>query len=209
MNKENMFKLIKELPFDKKVVVYKEGNVELFLLRPSKVKKRFQDYDKKKNLQLWLNDSYREFIPNHLRVFIDLNLRIRSRPDLKKRLLLAFDNIYYGKDPEEELKELSKEDFEHFLNPLIAIGYCAQIFVIEQEWAYNKVSKYEPPSLFFQGWIREFIDNPKEIDNLCMSVCNRQSPLTNYTNKENKKHKNFERDLKVLWYIEKDGKTHN
>lgn len=198
-----MFKLIKELPFDQKKVIYREGKTELFLFRPSKLKKRFENYDKQKNFQLRLNDGYREFIPNHLRVFIDLNLRVRSRPDLKEELLLAFDNIFYGKDPEKELKKLLQERFEHFLNPLISIGYCAQIFIIEQEWAYNKISKYDPSSLFFQGWVREFIDNPKEIDNLCMSVCNRQSPLTNYTNLENKKHKKFEANLKSLWYLEK------
>ena len=202
MNKAEMFKLIKELPFDQKRVIYKEGKTELFLLRPSKLKKRFEKYDRQKNFQLKLNDGYREFIPNHLRVLIDLNLRVRSRPDLKRELLLAFDNIFYGKDPEKELMKLSQEHFEHFLNPLIAIGHCAQVFIIEQEWAYNKVSKYEPTSLFFQGWVREFIDNTKEIDNLCMSVCNRQSPLANYTKLENKKHKRYQTNLGPLWYLE-------
>ena len=196
-----MFRLIKELPFDERKVVYKEGKTELAIYRPSKLKKRFEKYDKEKNFQLWLNDE-RGFIPNHLRVFIDLNLRARSRPDLKKKLLLAFDNIFYGKDPEKELKELSKEHFEHFLNPLTIIGYCAQIFIIEQEWAYYGKSNFEPPSLFFQGWMREFIDNPKEIDNLCMSVSNRQPPLAKYTYLENKKHKKFETNLKPLWYLE-------
>ena len=121
MNKEGMFKLIKKLPFDKKESIYKEGKTEIFLFRPSKLKKRFQNYNKEKNFQLILNDGDREFIPNHLRVFIDLNLRIRSRPELKKKLLLAFDNIFYGEDPEEELKELSKEKFPPFTARLVKI----------------------------------------------------------------------------------------
>ena len=53
----------------------------------------------KKNFQIWLKEGEREFRPNHLRVMIDLNLRIRSRGDLKERLLFAFDNIFYGRDP--------------------------------------------------------------------------------------------------------------
>ena len=140
---------------------------------------------------------------------IDLNLRIRSKPELKKKLLLAFDNIFYGKDPEKELKELSKENFEHFLNPLVIIGYLAQLFLIEQEYVYHKESMFDPPTLFLQGWIRQFIDSPKEIDNLCMSVCNRQTPKVSYVNLENKKDKKYTPNLKPLWYLEDSSKKEN
>jgi len=201
MNKQAMFKIIKELPFDTNKVVYKKDDLEVYLFRPSNLSKRFEDYDVKKNFQIWLKEGERTFRPNHLRVMIDLNLRIRSRPDLKKKLLLAFDNIFYGGDPEKELKELSKENFEHFLNDLIVIGILSQLFIIEQEYGYHKESKFDPPTLFFQGWIREFIDNPKEIDNLCMSVCNGQPPLAKYVKFENKKDKKHNPKLKSLWYV--------
>ena len=197
-----MFKIVKELEFDKKRTVFKSGNTEIQLLRPSKLSARFKDYDVKKNFQIWLKEDDREFRPNHMRVFIDLNLRVRSCPDLKKELLLAFDNIFYGKDPEKELSKLQKEKFGHYLNDLVIIGVLAQLFIIEQEYGYHRESMFEPPTLFFQGWIREFIDNPKEIDNLCMSVCNGQPALTKYTTKENKKHKNSEANLKPLWYLD-------
>lgn len=201
MNKEDLLKIVKELPFDIKKIIYKSGNTELYILRPSELSNRFKNYDLKKNFQIWLKEDDREFRPNHMRVLIDLNLRVRSNPNLKKDLLLAFDNIFYGKDPEKELFKLSKENFEHYLNDLIIIGILAQLFIIEQEYNYNKKSNFEPPTLFFQGWVREFIDNPKEIDNLCMSVCSRQSPVTKYTYKENKKHKDYENNLKSLWYL--------
>lgn len=196
-----MFEIVKNLEFDKKTVVFNAG-LEIFLFRPSKLSKKFKDYDVKKNFQIWIKDGEREFRPNHLRVLIDLNLRIRSRPDLKDKLLLAFDNIFYGKDPEKELDELSKVRFEHFLNPLKVIGILTQLFIIEQEHAYHKESKFDPPTLFFQGWIREFIDNPKEIDNLCMSVANRQPAEARYTNLENKKSKKYDSHLRTLWYLE-------
>jgi len=202
MIKLEMFKIVRDLGFDKKVSVFKKGNTEIQLYRPSVLSERFKDYDVKKNFQIWLKEGNREFRPNHLRVMIDLNLRIRNREDLKKELLLAFDNIFYGKDPEKELSKLSKEKFEHYLNDLIIIGVLTQLFIIEQEYCYHRESMFEPPTLFFQGWIREFIDNPKEIDNLCMSVCSGQPPTIKYTYRENGKHKKFEKNLKSLWYLE-------
>lgn len=201
MRKEEMFRIVKELPFDVKKTIFKEKNIEVQILRPSKLSKKFEDYDVAKNFQIWLKEDAREFRPNHLRVFIDLNLRTRSRPELKERLLLAFDNIFYGNDPERELETLTKEEFKHFLNPLCVIGVLAQLFIIEQEYGYHKESKFEPPTLFFQGWIREFIDNPKEIDNLCMSVCKFQPPVAKYVALENKKAKKCKDCLEPLWYL--------
>jgi hypothetical protein len=203
MNKENMFKIVKELDFDINQTVFKENNFDVYLFRPSRLSKRFANYDLKKNFQIWLKENERSFRPNHLRVLIDLNLRIRSRPDLKDDLLIAFDKIFYGEDPEKVLEKISIEKFEHFLNPLRITGCLSQLLLIEQEYCYHGESKFEPPNLFFQGWVREFIDNSKEIDNLCMSVCNGQPPLSRYTIKENRKSKQFCNSLKPLWYIEK------
>src|SRR3989344_6044277 len=141
MDKQAMFKIIKELPFDNNKVVYKKDDLEVYLFRPSKLSKRFEGYDVKKN-------------------------------------------------------------FEHFLNDLIVIGILSQLFILEQEYGYHRESKFDPPTLFFQGWIREFIDNPKEIDNLCMSVCNGQPSITKYVKFENKKDKKHNPKLKSLWYVD-------
>ena len=111
MDKAKMFKIVKELPFDKKKTVYSEGETSVYVFRPSALSKRFKDYDVKKNFQIFLKIGDREFRPNHLRVMIDLNLRVRSRPDLRKKLLLAFDNIFYDGDPETELRALEKQKF--------------------------------------------------------------------------------------------------
>ena len=199
-----MFKIVKELEFDKDEILLKEGEIELIIFRPSRLSKRFENYDVKKNFQIWLREGKRKFRPNHLRIMIDLNLRTRSRPDLKSKLLTIFDNIFYGKDPDEEIKILEGEKFEHFLNPLKIIAYLAQLFIIEQNYSYQRESKFDPPTLFFQGWVREFIDSPKEIDNLCMSVCNRQPPKVQYTHKENKKHKDYQENLEPLWYFKEE-----
>ena len=200
-----MFEIVKELKFDRNTVVCKDENsVEISILRPSKLPPRFKDYDVNKNFQIWLKEGNRIFRPNHLRVMIDLNLRVRSQPSLKKQLLTIFDNIFYGADPDKEIEIIKNEKFVHCLNSLKIIANLAQLFIIEQDYCYNKKSKYSPPYLFFQGWIREFIDNPKEIDNLCMSVCRGQEPLSDYTKKENRKSKEFEKNLKPLWYMKVD-----
>lgn len=146
-----MFQIVKKLPFDKEKILYKEANLSLYIFRPSKLSSRFKGYNLKKNFQIWLKEGERQFKPNHMRIFIDLNLRVRSRPKLKKELLTAFDNIFYGKDPEKELKLLAKEKFDHSLNHITVIGILAQLFIIEQEYNYNKPSNFMPPTLFFQG----------------------------------------------------------
>jgi len=202
MNKSSMLNIVKKLPFDVKQSVYKEGNIEVQLFRPSSLSKRFKSYDVKKNFQIWLKEGTREFRPNHLRVMIDLNLRVRSRGDLKEKLLSSFDNIFYGKDSLKELENLKDEKFAHHLNLLTIIGVLSQLFIVEQEYCYHRESKFDPPTLFYQGWVREFIDSPKEIDNLCMSVCSGQPPLAKYVALENKKNRKFINNLQPLWYLQ-------
>jgi len=201
MKYKKIFKIIKELEFDNEFVVKKVDDAELSILRPSKVSSRFKNYDIDKNFQIFLRNQDRHFRPNHLRVLIDLNLRVRSRPDLKEKMAKVFDNIYYKKDPDQEIQSLIDEEYEHFLNPLEIIANLSQLFIIEQDYCYNKESNFEPPTLFYQGWVRQFIDNIKEIDNLTMSVCNRQPPRVKYTKKENKKHKSYQDNLESLWYL--------
>jgi hypothetical protein len=198
---EDMFEIVKELEFDKELPVCCVGNCELSILRPSMLSKRFKNYDRNKNFQIFLRKGERHFHPNHLRVMIDLNLRVRSNPDIKQKLCTCFDNIFYGKDPDQKIQVLLQEDFQHYLNPLRIIANLSQLFIIEQDYCYNKESNFDPPTLFYQRWIREFIVNIKEIDNLCMSVCQFRPPAVRYTSKENKKHKKYNPDVKPLWYL--------
>lgn len=208
MKKQDMQRLIKDMPKDKDILVYCDEDYDVFLLRPSVLSPRFRNYDVNKNFQIWLLEKKhsRKFRPNHLRVFIDLNLRVRSRPDLTNRLLGAFDKIFAGEDPEIVLREFSKEKFEFELNRIQVIGVLSQLFIIEQEYGYNKDSKYDPPSLFYQGWVREFIHNPKEIDNLCMSVSKGQPPTAKYVSVENKKSHKYDllKLMKPLWYLDEN-----
>ena len=201
MKYQDAFEIVKRLPFDEETTIIKNEGVELYVLRPSKLSKRFKDYDLKRNFQIWLRQDDRNFRPNHLRVMIDLHLRNRSRPDLKSKLVLIFDNIFYGNDPDEEIMRISGEKFEHFLNPLRIIANLSQLFLIEQDYAYNKESKFDPPTLFYQGWVRQVLDDIREVDNVSMSIASGQPPLTKYTAKENKKSNKYTENLEPLWYL--------
>lgn len=193
--------IVKDLPFDNDYVFHKSNGVEIFLRRPSILPPRFKDYDLKKNFQIFIRDGERVFRPNHLRVMIDLNLRVRSRPDLRNNLLSCFDGIFYQGDPDVLIEPISNENFEHFLNPLSVIAHLSQLFIVEQDYNYLRESKFEPPTLFYQGWIRQFLVSNKEIDNLCMSVCNGQPPMVEFTQQDNKKHKKYEENRDALWYL--------
>ncbi len=197
-----MFEIVKNLKFDKLKIIHKNGKLEIFLLRPSELSTRFKYYDKNKNFQVWIKNGERSFRPNHLRLLIDLNLRARSRPDLIKELLTAFDNIFYGKDPNIELKKLSKEKFEHYLNDILSIGILSQTLILEQEYGYHKKSNYNPPSLYLQGWIRAFICNMKEIDILLARICGNNPPESKYTCQDDKNHKKFSKKQNPIWYLE-------
>ncbi len=194
--------LVKKLEFDKEYTVYSEDGISIGIYRPSKLSGRFAKYDISKNFYIWLQTGSEKFRPNHFRVLIDLNLRVRSRPDLKEDLLRSFDSIYYGSDPFDAVKELQEENFKFYLNDIIVIGILHQLLLIEQEYSYYRESKFDPSTLFLQGWIREFIDSPKEIDNMCMSVAHGQPPLAKYVSLENRKNKHYVDNLSELWYLQ-------
>jgi hypothetical protein len=199
MEYNDLLNIIKGLEFNVPTIVFEEKGIEIFLIRPSKA---FKNYDINKNFQIFIKEGDRQFRPNHLRVMIDLHLKVRSRPDLKNELLSAFDNIFYKKNSLEAIEYIIDEEFEHYLNSISIIAVLSQLFIIEQDYNYERESNFEPPTLFYQGWIRQFIDSSKEIDNLSMSVCSRQPPAAKYTSLENKKHKKFRDENPILWYLE-------
>ncbi|WP_396191369.1 hypothetical protein [Flavobacterium sp.] len=199
MEYNDLLNIIKGLEFNVPTIVFEENGVEIFLIRPSKA---FKNYDIKKNFQIFIKEGDRQFRPNHLRVMIDLHLKVRSRPNLKNELLSAFDNIFYKGNSLLSIKNLIEQDFEHYLNSISIIAVLSQLFIIEQDYNYEGESNYDPPTLFYQGWVRQFIDSSKEIDNLAMSVCSRKPPTAKYTSLENKKHKKFRDENTSLWYLE-------
>lgn len=167
-------------------------------MRPQKI---FKNYDPKKNFQIFLKLSNgREFRPNHLIVMIDLNLRVRDNSSAKEKLLTLFDNIFYKKNYINELKELQKIPFIHFLYSLEIITTLYILLLIEQDYNYPDTSKYNPKTLFLHGWVRQFLCNGKEIDNMVMSLCKGQPPQPQYTREDDMNHKKYNPNREPCWY---------
>lgn len=204
MKMKDMIKRAIDLPFEQHDIILVDDNcVELSIYRPIKVSKGLrQEYDSKKNFQIWLKDKNNHFKPNHLRLMIDLDLKLRSRPDLQKELLKAFDGIFYGEDPEIVVKRFEGVEFKHELDSLAIIANLMQLFVVEQAINYTRESKFAPPTLFLLGWVRAVLCKHKEIDNLCMSIGRFQPPPPKFTSMDNKKHRNYSSDRPELWYLD-------
>lgn len=191
---------VKELKVWEKESILKWSDFEIYVFRPEK---KFKDYDTSKNFQIFLRlANGREFRPNHLIVMIDLNLRIRSNPNEKGDLLKLFDNIFYKKSFKEDLDKLKAFNFDHFLYDIEIISVLYLLFLIEQDYNYpDKKSNYNPKTLFLHWWVRQFICDWKEIDNLVMSVCKWQPPMAKYTSEDDLNNKKFNKDRKDLWYL--------
>jgi hypothetical protein len=186
---------------EKRAIVIDLEGAELYIVRPETVPSKLKNkYDPSKNFQIWLNQNFQSFKPNHLRVLIDLSLKVRAQPKLKEKMLLAFDQIFYGNDPLKEVRQFEDITFPHFLNSMDITAVLSQLFIIEQELNYSQ-KNFNPNGLFFQGWVREFIDGPKAIEIMCMSAARGLPPMPKYTSLENKKMKKYRTDLEPLWYL--------
>ena len=199
---DDMFSIVKELPFDTKKIVFTSETEEIYLLRPSILPRNFSSYDPNTNIQIWLEEhGMKPFKPNHLRILIDLKLRIREHPELRCQFLEAFDKIFYGTDPLEAIKPLLSYKFTQHIGSLESIAILAQLFIIEQEYGFRGKTRYNPPSLYIQGWIRNFIDSDSEIDILCRRICSLTPPPVKYTCCDDKNHKRYTPNTQPLWYL--------
>lgn len=202
MNYEELKKFIYSVPFDTMTEVYRNGDVVLSIFRPTKLSKRFKDYDVNKNFQIYMKEGNdKAFRPNHLRLFIDLKLRVMEHPELRKTLLEAFDEIFYGSDPCEVISEIEKSKFKLCLNSIKITTALAQLFLLEQNEGFGKKSKYDPPSLYLQGWIRTFLNDASSIDDLLKSLTRNNPPKVKYTKNDDKNHKDYVNDKSLLWYL--------
>lgn len=202
MTYDEMFSIVEDLPFDIEENIYSSKKERIYILRPSVLSKKYSSYNPKTNIQIWLEeDGKRPFKPNHLRILIDLKLRIREHPELRYELLEAFDRIFYGEDPLIAIEPLQRYIFTQHIGSLESTAILAQLFIIEQEYGFNGSSNYNPPSLYIQGWIRYFIDSEYEIDILCRRICGNSTPPVKYTCRDDKNHKKYSENAKPLWYL--------
>lgn len=202
MPSNNMKEIVLELPFDTMTEVYNNGKQKVLLYRPSTLSERFRNYNVRTNFQIFLKiGDDRPFRPNHLRLLIDLKLRAREIPHAREELLMAFDEIFYGKDPLEAIEPLTHIGFTQFINPIDITAILAQLFIIEQDIGYGRRSTFAPQSLYIQGWIRTFIESDLEIDQIVYRICRNAPPAVKYTCMDNKNHPKYNPNAKLLWYV--------
>ena len=191
---------------DSRTIYTTESGDVFYIKRPEMVTKGLKrKYDVKKNLQIWVRESNgNEFMPNHLRILMDLDFKRKAHPDLQERLLKAFDAVFYGDDPGVLADSHSDLTFPSPLRQLDYDLYLEQLFMAEQSVGYTHESQFEPKYLFLHGWIRCVLCGEMEIDRLVWSAT-RSPPPVRYTEQDNKKHKKFNPNRIDLWYLAENG----
>ena len=202
MKYSDLEKIIIDLPYDEEKEIYSNNGQTLYVIRPKELSERFKEYDASKNIQIWLRiDGKKPFKPNHFRLLIDLYTRVREYPEAKQTLLEVFDRIFYGEDPLDVMHLLDDYKFSQSINPIDIAVVLAQLFIAEQNVGFGKKSKYNPRSLYIQGWIRTFINADYEIDQVISGISYNRPPLVGYTKQDDKNHKDYNPNAKPLWYV--------
>ena len=202
MNLEYMTKIAEALPFDKELPIYSNyrGYV-IYFCRPSNLPSRFTTYDINKNFQIWLKEPNKNpYKPTHLQLLFDLYFMVKEYPRIKNNLLETFDKIFYGEDVLTVIENLPSLKYALTRVPIEINAILAQSFIVEQNLAYGNRSKFDPPSLYIQGWIRTFIDSYEPLDKLCYQICRNNPPPATYTCQDDKKNKKYNPSNFPLWY---------
>lgn len=108
--------------------------------------------------------------------------------------------LFYGEDPLDVMHMLDALHFSQAINPIDIAVVLAQLFIAEQNIGFGKKSKYNPRSLYIQGWIRTFINADYEIDQVISGISYNRPPLVGYTKQDDKNHREYNPNAKPLWY---------
>ncbi|MEM3402237.1 MAG: hypothetical protein QXH08_03305 [Candidatus Hadarchaeales archaeon] len=204
MKFETVEKKIRKLGVGEEMELYTSENCSrIYVRKPEKVPKRLvRKIPPELNFQIFLKiPEKEEFRPNHLRVLIDYHLKKKSRPELFRPLISSVEKIYAGEDPDILLKDFDTYNFPMQIDPLDITFYLTQLFMVEQKITWGEgsgqESNYDPPHLFFMGYLRMVFDDAQEIDKICWGAANRNPPQARYTKYDNKKGKEYKEDGRV------------
>ena len=207
MKLNSLIEIAKVLPVGSEKTIYKENDIDFILRRPEKQGRTLKrEYNVERNLQIWIREGNHEFMPNHLRILLDLEFKLRFYPEYKKHLMTAFDRLYYGEDPDSIAEDFKHLKFRKELRDLKYDLYLAQLFFAEQEVGYHFKAKVNPKYLYLQGWIRCVLSREMEIDKVLWSAT-RNPPPAKFTKKDNRNHKKYDPDAKPLWWVPNNQKS--
>jgi len=180
MDMKNLIKTINEVEMGNKLSIYTHENSEIFIFKPTEIPshlKRRDNYDPKKNFQIFLNLPNQEpFRPNHLRILLDLYLKKTSDATKADKLFNSFEEIYDKKDPLNFIDDIKDFDFRMQIDNAILNLLSGQLFMVEQEINYT-FGKVQPPRAFMMGYIRLIRDTDLEIDKLLWRATRNPPPV--------------------------------
>lgn len=169
MDYESLKNRILQMKLGATEIIYSLGQIDVFVHKPTKVKTQLKQsarYDPKRNFQIGLiKPNQKSFLPNHLRILMDLDLKKREDPKKAKLLFDAIENIYNGEDPMKYLKTLSALRFDREIENSFVDLCLSQLFFIEQDLNYT-FGKVLPPRDYLMGYIRMVRLGVEEIDKL-------------------------------------------
>ena len=203
MRLEELLALVEGLDPDSARPIYTASDGSVFsVLRPSRPPRGLKHrYDPRKNVQIWVKEPGRsDFMPNHLRVFLDLEFACRTVPAARRDLAISFDAVFRGEDPKGVMVRLGALPLHDPLRPVDYDLLLHQLFIAEQAIGYPRTSRYDPPYLFLQGWVRAVLSGTWEIDRL-LKVAERFPPGDEFTRFDNRKHADFLEQAPQLWYF--------
>lgn len=171
MKYEELLKEIKQLPIGSRKEIYSEDGDKVIIFRPEKLGRSLKnkDYEVAKNFQIILKKpNEKEFLPNHLRVLIEVNHRITKDKENSKKFFEMIEEIYAREDPLKFKEELSKLKVEGEFDPPIIALCLVQLFMAEQDINYTH-GKVQPPRAYLMGWLRFIKTQEQNIDKVLWS----------------------------------------
>lgn len=166
---KELLETINNVRIEERKNIYREDNTDLWIYRPEKLGRSLKSkekYDVKTNFQIFMRDKNGvAFKPNHLRILLDLHLKLISNPDSARELFYILEEVYNGRDPLEFKNELDKMKFRMQLDTALINVCCAQLFMSEQDINYTK-GKVQPPRSYLMGYIRQIKLGQENIDKL-------------------------------------------
>jgi len=166
-----LLKEIEKLSIGERKELYSEQGDKIMIFRPEKLGRSLKNknYEVSKNFQIILKKpNEKEFLPNHLRVLIEVNHRIKKNKKNSERFFEIIEEIYNGEDPLKFKKELEQLGLEGEFDSSIITLCLIQLFMAEQDINYTH-GKVQPPRAFLMGYLRFIKTQEQNIDKILWS----------------------------------------
>lgn len=170
MKYEELKRIILDVKLGERKTIYQlNSDTDLFIVKPTSVPTKLKNsskYDPLKNFQIGLSKKgKKEFLPNHLRIMIDLEFKKQEDKEKAEFLFDVIESVYDGADPLDYIIKINSLSLNERFENSLTIICLAQLFFLEQDINYD-FGKVQPPRSYLMGYIRMIRLNIDEIDKL-------------------------------------------